>query len=64
MVATGLNGTFTAKVKPGIYDIFVARIGFAPNCGEVKVEQGKQAQYNAVLEISEFNNTDEFAKSQ
>lgn len=58
---TDQNGRFSAKVKPGIYDVFVASNGFAPNCGEVTVQKGKQAQHNAILKASAFANADEFS---
>lgn len=58
---TDQNGRFSATVGPGIYDVFVASNGFAPNCGEVTVQKGKQAQHNATLKVSAFANADEFS---
>jgi hypothetical protein len=51
------NGSFSAELSPGFYDVFVSSRGFSPACGQVEVEAGKTVVWNSELKMSELLNT-------
>lgn len=46
-----LEGRFSFTLAPGTYDIFVSSFAFSPVAKKVKVEAGKETQYNPELSI-------------
>ena len=57
MVRVDANGSFSVELMPGFYDLFISSPGFFPTCGQVEVEAGKTAVYNAELKMSTLVNT-------
>ena len=43
------KGRFNMRLAPGLYDVFVAADGFAPDCKRVKVVMGKTTTFNVAL---------------
>ena len=39
------DGVFSIDLRPGFYDIFVARAGFAPVCRKIEIRAGKTTAY-------------------
>lgn len=57
IVPVDANGSFSVELMPGFYDLFISSPGFFPTCGQVEVEAGKTAVYNAELKVSTLANT-------
>lgn len=51
-VALKRDGSFSVALKPGFYDIFVTRAGFAPVCKKVEVRTGLTTTFNARIGMS------------
>jgi hypothetical protein len=54
LVYTNSHGTFSAKLPPGVYQIFVSFPVFAPSAQEVRIEVGKEAAIECNLSPSAF----------
>ena len=50
-------GSFSARLSPGFYDVFVSSQGFSPASGQIAVAAGKTVVWNAELKASELVNT-------
>ena len=52
VLRSSADGTFSADLVPGFYDVFVARRAFSPSCKKLRVRVGVTTVYNVQLEIS------------
>jgi hypothetical protein len=46
------RGEYSIVVSPGVYDVFVSSPGFYPSCGKIRVQDGREANFNSKLKIS------------
>ncbi len=51
---TDTNGQFKVELAPGIYDLFLSGPWSSPVAKQVKVEAGKETEFNPKLEIGRF----------
>jgi hypothetical protein len=42
---------YTAKLQPGIYDIFISRYGLLPFCQRIEIKSGKQTAIQVELKF-------------
>jgi hypothetical protein len=53
-VRADINGQFTVKLAPGIYDLFVSIRGLSPVAEKVKVETGKETVFDPMLKVGQI----------
>jgi hypothetical protein len=51
IVSTAMNGSYSASVPPGFYDVFVSKESFTPNAAKVRVKREKLTTFSTELEI-------------
>jgi hypothetical protein len=51
-LSSDMNGAFTAKVKPGFYDVCIMSSSYIPECRKVNVRKGKGMKMHFVLRVS------------
>lgn len=50
-VLTGEDGRFSAELRPGFYDVFVAAMAFSPHCEKVRLKY-KEVKVTVTLGVS------------
>jgi hypothetical protein len=51
-VTTDDNGSFSAELPPGFYDVLVTATAFSPDCRKIRLKAGQTATFNAKLNVS------------
>jgi len=51
-LTTDANGSFSAALPPGFYDVFVSATAFSPDCRKIRLTAGQTGTYNVKLNVS------------
>ena len=51
-LTTDDNGSFSAELPPGFYDVLVMATAFSPDCRKIRPKAGQTATINAKLNVS------------
>jgi hypothetical protein len=52
VVRTDWSGTYTVRLPPGVYDVFLSAAGFSPVCRKVEIRSNGMTSLDAVLEAN------------
>jgi hypothetical protein len=55
-IYTDERGRFAAELSPGYYDVFIASVGFDPECRKIEIDGGKATVYKVMLKMSKVAN--------
>jgi len=51
-LTTDANGSFSAELPSGFYDVLVTATAFSPDCRKIRLNAGQTATFNAKLSVS------------
>jgi hypothetical protein len=51
-VTTDANGSFSAELPPGFYDVLVSATAFSPDCRKIRLKARETVTYDAKLNVS------------
>jgi hypothetical protein len=49
-ITTDANGSFSAELPPGFYDVLVSATAFSPDCRKIRLKARETVTYNAKIE--------------
>lgn len=49
---TSEDGTYSAELRPGVYDVFITSPGFAPACEKIRIKPKGEAVVDKKLKVS------------
>src|SRR5579871_3264418 len=52
VLSTDHDGSFSAEIPPGFYDVFVSAAAFSPYCEKVRVREAQKRPFKARLKVS------------